>query len=86
MLLGAPGVYNWHGVPMVYRTDYDNGAIISRLRSSDRRRAAPNIGEEFGEKIIPAGQHINETMVFDLLGRYLFFVCMCVSISDVLIT
>ena len=60
---------------MVYRTDYDNEAIISRLTSGDRRRNIPNIGEEFGEKIIPAGQHINDTMSFDLLGRYLFFLC-----------
>lgn len=65
MVLGAPGVFNWDGTPILFKDDEESAPVASRLRNKPKRYADP---DEFNYKIIGNALLTRQTIAYDLLG------------------
>ncbi|KAJ3646059.1 hypothetical protein Zmor_023670 [Zophobas morio] len=67
MIMGAPGVFNWHGTTILYKYNIQTPPVASRLQSAgtSRRYADPS---EFSYKNIARALDTKQTLAFDLLG------------------
>jgi hypothetical protein len=65
VVLGAPGVFNWDGTPILFKDDEESAPVASRLRNKPKRYADP---DEFNYKIIGNALLTRQTIAYDLLG------------------